>query len=420
MEAAVAQLAVIDIRLLVPFPGLLLDPGDFLALRLGLLDLVLDDRNNVLVDSQVVVQILGDEVIDVRADGRPAVDLDGAVGVENLLAVPVGLLLLPHVGGSELGLCLAFEVRLLDLDADRPDDALAAVLRSVVLLEEILERLRYGLPERREVGATVTGVLSVDERGDVLAVGVAVRQHDLHVLSHQMDRLVERCLGDGVFDQVEKTVLGLVGDTVQDKCQPFLKVGVILDHGLHVVHVELEVPEHRAVRCEDHEGSVLLADFLFPVAAHQLSALVPRPGAFAVPEGLDVELLGQGVHGLRADAVQADGLLESLVVELASGVQLACCLDDGVERDASSKVPDGDLPVLDVDDDLLAESCGELVDTVIHDLLEQHIDAVSRIGAVAKSSDVHSRTPADVFDTFQGPYVVVSVVVVLFYVRHLS
>ena len=94
-------------------------------------------------------------------------------------------------------------------------------------------------------------------------------------------------------------------------------------------------------------------------------------------------------------------------------------LDDGVQRNSSSKVPDGDLPVLNLNDDLLAESCGELVDAVVHNLLEQHVDAVPGIGAVAKSSDVHSRTPADVFDTFQGPYVVVSVVVILFYVRHL-
>ena len=291
MEAAVAQLAVIDIRLFVSFPGLLLDPGDFLALRLGLLDFVLDDRNNVLVDSQVVVQIFGDEVIDVRSDGWPSVDLYGAIRILHLLAVPVRLLLFPHIGGTELGLRLTLEVRLLNLYADRSYYALTAVLRSVVLLEEILECLGDGLTESGQMGSSVTGVLAVYERRDVLAVGVAVGQDDLDVLAHKMDRSIARGLGKIVVHKVQKAVLGLVGDSVQDYRQTFLQVGVVLDHGLHVVHVELEVPEHRAVRCEDHEGSVLLADFLFSVAVHKLSTLVAGPGTLSSSERLHVETL---------------------------------------------------------------------------------------------------------------------------------
>ena len=291
MEAAVAQLAVIDIRLFVSFPGLLLDPGDFLALRLGLLDFVLDDRNNVLVDSQVVVQIFGDEVIDVRSDGRATVDLYGAIRILHLLAVPVRLLLFPHIGGTELGLCLTFEVRLLDLYADRSNDALAAVLGSVVLLEELLESLGDGLTESGQMGSSVTGVLAVYERRDVLAVGVAVGQDDLDVLAHKMDRSIARGLGKIVVHKVQKAVLRLVGDSVEDNGEPFLQVRVVLDHRLHIVHMELEASEHCTVRGEHDKCTVLFTDLLLPAAVHKLSTLVAGPGTLSSSERLHVETL---------------------------------------------------------------------------------------------------------------------------------
>ncbi len=125
--------------------------------------------------------------------------------------------------------------------------------------------------------SSVTGVLSVDERGDVLTVGVAVCQHYLDILTHKVDRLVKRGLADGVSDEVKEAVLGFVCRSVQDKSQPFLEIGVVLDHRLDVVHVELEVTEHRAVRGEDHKSSVLLSGFLLSAAVHQFSAHVTCP-----------------------------------------------------------------------------------------------------------------------------------------------
>ena len=155
MIAAVTQFLVVDIRPLVLLPGLFLDSGNLLALLLGRLDLLFDDRDNVLVYAQIIVEIPGYEIIDKRPDGRAFV-VDG-------IAVFVLYLLVPHVGGAELCLGLSLELRLLDLDADGADDALAAVLRVVVLLEEVFQCFRDGLPERCKVGSSLPGVLSVDE-----------------------------------------------------------------------------------------------------------------------------------------------------------------------------------------------------------------------------------------------------------------
>ena len=57
-----------------------------------------------------------------------------------------------------------------------------------------------------------------------------------------------------------------------------------------------------------------------------------------VAEARDFELRGERVHRLRADAVQADGELEDVVVVLAAGVDLAHALDDLAERNAAAVV----------------------------------------------------------------------------------
>ena len=104
----------------------------------------------------------------------------------------------------------------------------------------------------------VTCVLAVHERCYVLAVAVAVCEHDLDILSHKMDRLVEGGLRHVVLDQVEKTVLGLVCSAVEIECQALLEVGVVLHHGFDEFHAEAVSYEQVLVRNELHQSSVLL------------------------------------------------------------------------------------------------------------------------------------------------------------------
>ena len=217
-----------------------------------------------------------------------------------------------------------------------------------------------------------------------------------------MDRLIERLLGEIVLDKVEQSVLGFVGGPVEDDGEPLLEIGVVLDHRLDIVHVEVEVAEHLAVRSEDHQRSVLLADLLLSAAVLQFASFVSCPGTLSVSEGFDIVALGKGVHCLGTHSVESYRFLEDLVIEFSSGVELGGRLDDGIERDSAAEVPHGDLPVRDRDLDLLAETGGKLVYAVVHYLFEEHIDSVTGVGPVPESSDVHARTSADMFHTFQG------------------
>ena len=159
VDLAVAELTVVDVGSLVSLLSLLLDCRDLLALLLGLSDLLLQDRDDLLVHVQIVVQICLQELVDGASDSRTLL-----ISMGSVLVLHVSL---PHVCRTELCLGLSLEVRLLDLDADSSDDTLTDVLRVEILLSESLVELLQGLrdtfPHRSEVGTTVARVLSVYE-----------------------------------------------------------------------------------------------------------------------------------------------------------------------------------------------------------------------------------------------------------------
>ncbi len=122
----------------------------------------------------------------------------------------------------------------------------------------------------------------------------------------------------------------------------------------------------------------------------------------ALADALHLEGRRERVHRLRADAVQADRELEDVVVVLAAGVDLADAVDDLAERDAAAEVADLDRRAVAGDLDLLARAHDELVDRVVDDLLQHHVDAVDRRRAVAEAADVHAGAQADVRERVEG------------------
>ena len=382
---AVAQLAVVDAGLLVALAGFFLDTGNLFPFGLGRFDLLLDNGDDLRMDAQVIVQVAGDEVVHEAADGGAVV-----------------LLLLPHVVGTQLGLGLAFEIRFLDLDADGAYQALPDIFRSVILLEEILERLGYRLSQGCQVGAAVAGVLAVDEGGNVLSVAAAMGKDHLDVFAFQVDEGIERRLGHVLVHEVQEAVFRFIGNPVQYQGQSFLEVGVILDQGLYILHLEMVVPEHQRIGRKDHQRAIFFVGGTLS-GIDELAALVFGPGGLPVAERLDPVRGRKGVHRLGSHAVQTNGFLEVLVVELAAGVQLAGDHDNRAQRDAAAEIAHGNLPVHDVDEDLFAVSHRVFVDGIVYDFFDEHIDAVSLVVAVAEPPDIHAGPPADMFDVVEMP-----------------
>ena len=170
----------------------------------------------------------------------------------------------------------------------------------------------------------------------------------------------------------------------------------MLHHRLHSLGVETEVLEEGAVGQEAHEGAVLLSGVYWFGLRDELTLLKLYGDFLAVAHRRHGAAFGEGVDGLEADAVEADRLLEILVVELAAGVDLGGDVLDLAKRDAAAKVAHGDLAIFGESDvDARAHAHVELVDGVVHDLLDQDVDAVVGVRTVAEFTDIHAGAPAD-------------------------
>ena len=134
------------------------------------------------------------------------------------------------------------------------------------------------------------------------------------------------------------------------------------------------------------------------------------PGEFhlidlAVPVDLDRQPLGEGVHHAGAHAVEAAGDLVAPAAEFSAGVE------DGVHHlqggltglgldvhgDAAAIVHHGDgVPLVDLHQDVRAVAGQGLVDGVVHDLIDQMVQAGGGGG-----SDIHAGTLPDGLQALQ-------------------
>ena len=231
----------------------------------------------------------------------------------------------------------------------------------------------------------------------------------LDVVALQVDDGVEGVVGHAVFQQVLQTVTAEDAATVIHDGQSDVQVGVVAQHVLHDVVVEAVALEELvvAVGLEVDVGAVLVLR-VFRDVADELAAFEGGLAHLAVAERLHLEMGAQRINGLDANAVQADGLLEGLRVVLTAGIEDADGLDELALRNAAAIVADGDAQVvLDGDLDAVARIHLELVDGVVNDFLQQHVDAVFGQRTVAQSADIHSWAQTNMLCTCQGFDVVV-------------
>ena len=239
-------------------------------------------------------------------------------------------------------------------------------------------------------------------------------EDELERLGAEVEGLVDLLELRLVLDEVGKAFVRDDLRAVEVEREAGVEIGVHLEAAHHVVFAEAELPEDRGVGKELHERAVALARVLALAAVLLLedALLEERVGVFAVAHGAHVETVRKRVHGLCADAVHADGELEALGVELAARVEFAHAVHDLAERDAAPEVADRARAGVPVEPDLhaAAEAHDELVDRVVDDLLQEHVDAVVVVAAVARAADVHAEPPTDVLHRVE----VLDVVVVVF------
>ena len=164
VDAAVAQLAVVQVGFLGAFAGQLGHSGHRLALAFALFHLALDGFGHLAVDVEVVVNLLFYEVADVF-----------------VYRLAFG----SHERGAQFYLRLALKNRLLNVDGDSCHEAVSYVA-VLIFAEELLDSAGYVLLEGSLVGTALRGVLAVDERVVLLAVLVGVGESYLDIFAAHM------------------------------------------------------------------------------------------------------------------------------------------------------------------------------------------------------------------------------------------
>ena len=356
MYAAVAQLAVVQAGLLRHLAGLLCHACHLLAQLLALGDLLQDDVGHVGVLVEVVIDLFLDEV------ANELVDADTAFGLRR--------------GAAELHLRLALEERLLYVDADGSHHAVADVGILVVLAAVVLDDLGDVLLEGSLMRAAKGRVLAIDEGVVLLTVLLRMGEGYLDVIATEVDDGIERLVVHAVGKEVGESVARHDAATVEHDGQPRVEVSVVAEHQFHELAPESIVLEEGSIGLEEDGCAVLVLRCLRHVALKD-AFTEDSLACLSVAEALHLEACAQGIHSLEADTVQADTLLESLRVVLAARIEHRDGLHELAQGNASAIVADADAQViLYIYLYALAGTHLELIDAVVDDFLEEHVDAV--------------------------------------------
>ena len=112
------------------------------------------------------------------------------------------------------------------------------------------------------VRAALSSVLSIDEGVVLLAILVGMRKGHLDIVALQMDNGVQRVVGHAVFQQIFQSMTRENTTTIVHDGQTRVQIGVVAQHVLHNVVLELIVLEQRVVGFKVDVRAVLVLRLL--------------------------------------------------------------------------------------------------------------------------------------------------------------
>ncbi len=339
-----------------------------------------------------------------------------------------------HLVVAELGLGLAFELRLGHLDRHHGRKTFAEVVAVDVELElgeharvvgVLLQRARERAPEAREVRAALDGVDVIDVGVHVLRVGVVVLHGHLHRHAVLLRVEVDDRLDDGgaargveVTHELLQTLLRvepfaqrlalLVALTLVREAEVYALVEecqLAQAVGQDFVFVFGRVGEDVAVGLE-RDGRTAVRAFAHDLhlrGRHALAVRLAEDAAVAVHLGHEARR--EGIDARYAHAVQTARDLVAALVELTARMEHRQNHFEGrfallfveIGRNAAAVVAHGDRVVLvDRNVDMGAVTRQRLVDRVVHHLVYEVVQTL-----LADVADIHRRAFAYRFETLQ-------------------
>ena len=358
---------------------------------------------------------------DLAGDGRVLVKIDAQGVVHRRLDEAL------HFAVPQLGLGLAFELRIAQLDAHDRGEALPHVVpgqRLRVLLQEIVRVgvVIDGPRERRlepdQMGPALAGIDVVGKGIEILGVGVVVLdgdfQGEIRLFDLHKDRLMEGRLGSvqmlhkghdaALVPEALFLFLPLTGIPERD-AQPLVEEGQLAQTLRQDVETEVDRFEDLPVWLEHDLRAT------FPGLARdlqglgRLASLIPLLEDLAVLPDFELQPLGERIHHGNPDTVQSAGNRVGPLFELAPGVQhrqghlggrlLLGRMHAG--RDAPPVIDHHHASIdLDRHVDRFAEPGHVLVHAVVDHFVDEVMEAVG-----SRAPDVHGGALADRIQALQ-------------------
>ena len=388
MDAAIAQLAVVEVRLLGTLTSQFGNARHRLALTLALLDFILQNLSHVLVDMQIVIHLLLQEIAHILVDGFAAIR--------------------SHRGATQLNLRLTLEHRFLYVQGDGSHQSVSDVA-ILILAKELLDGLGYMLLKGTLMGSALGGVLAVYEGIVFLAILVGMGKGYLDVFALHVDNLIEALIGHIVRKKILQTMTAEDAAAIVHDGKTGVQISIVAEHGFHDVVVEGIVLEEGVIRLKIDESTILIFSILGNIAL-QNTFLKLQMAHLSLAERLHLEMRAEGVHRLHTHSVQADTLLERLAVVLTTGIQHAHSLDKFTLRNTTTIVAHADPQMIfDINLQSGASPHLELIDRVIYHLFQEYVDSILRQVTITQTTNVHTRTSTYMLHITQVSDVVIGI-----------
>ena len=207
-----------------------------------------------------------------------------------------------HGERAELDLGLTLKERFNHSDGDGCHKAVANVLHVVALAEVFLDGAGDVFLEGTLVRTALGRVLSVDEGIVFFAILRGMGEGDVNAVAREVHHGIEAGCRHVVVEEVFQTVTAHDAPSVVEYGEARVEVGVVAQHVLHELAVELVVLEEFGIGFEVDVGAV----FLLCVGLYVLHKASFFKHGFvhaSVAETAGREMLGEGVHGFQTYAV---------------------------------------------------------------------------------------------------------------------
>ena len=291
MNAAVAQLAVVEIGFLRTFTGEFGHSRHCLALALVLLNLLKHHLRDLGILVKIIVNLGLYEVSHILVDTYTAVG--------------------HHRERTKLNLGLALEHRLLHIDGYGSHNAVANVAILEVLVIELLDGLGDMLLEGTLMSTALGGMLTVDKRVILLAILVGMGEGNLDVLALEVDDRIETVTRHRVVEKIFESVAAQDAPSVIHDGKPRVEIGIVAEHGLDDVVVEGVVEKQRVIWLEVDICAVFVVGGLGGVGL-QYTFLECCGAHLTVSERAYFEVRTERIDRFYAHSVESDALFERL------------------------------------------------------------------------------------------------------------